>query len=552
MVSVGSASETQAGTDVMDLSATIRTVPAWVEQCEKKLRDAVCAFVCARHPALSAKHADFLCSPWVHFFTHSVLHRLEKHGIDLALTVLPVPDVSLAQPPKQAPGDTLAFMEFFRTKKYSAYLDQSLSGQDAVFFGRVSPHVLPLQSKHRATTTVFMSCFPRNFRYLMAVLNAGRIRFLDNRFESEDVTVDKQLRLELLQSVKKAFQDFSDSVASWWAARVMECFPKSLLENLAPNLSLKLLLPANRNLFSADGWHIIDDWKVYAVAQKIKYDTQWVGAPNAISHGSLAMFWQRTFEMAHMDTYLSWGWCHASEKRSTLVPFYAPHHAGRKLLAPALKGQRHGILVSSAARPQHLLEYPYVPERFESYLNNQLMLAQGLHTVFGDVVTIRTRPKDLGWDVQALVKGLGNPAVELEFQAGPFSDRLKKSRLHICDNCSTTIVESLWANHPTMVVLTDDYFQLHPEAISEYRLLAEAGVFHSSIESVLAQCKRIQDQLEVWWLSAATQDAVKRFLIKQGRWGGGWLVWRRALMSPTVRHQSGSTPLTVNDMHDDL
>lgn len=552
MVALGPALETQVRADVMHLSTTIRTVPASVEQWENKLGHAVCAFVRTRNPALNPTHVEFLCAPWVHFFTHSVLHRLEKYGIDLISSVLPGLDISQVEPPKEAPGDTLAFMEFFRTEKYSAYLDQSLTGQMAVFTGRASPHVLPLQSKRSRTTTAFMSCFPRHFRYLMSVLNAGQIRFLDNRFEPVHVAVNEELRLELLESVKNAFQDFSSSVSSWWATRVMECFPKSLLENLASNLSLKLQLPANQNLFSADGWHIIDDWKIYAVAQKIKYGTHWVGAPNAISHGSLAVFWQRTFEMAHMDTYLSWGWNHGRERRSKLLPFYAPHQAGRKQLTTALKGRRQGILMSSAARPQHLLEYPYTPERFQLYLNNQLMLAQGLHTVFDDVVTIRTRPKDLGWDVQTLVSMLKNPAIELEFQAGPFSDRLKKSRLHICDNCSTTIVESFWANHPTLVVLTDDYFQLHPEAVSDYKILADAGVFHTSMESLLAQCKRIHDQLEGWWMSAATQTAVQRFLAQQGRLGGGWLAWRRVLLSPTVRQHSVGMPLPANDMHDEL
>jgi putative transferase (TIGR04331 family) len=245
----------------------------------------------------------------------------------------------------------------------------------------------------------------------------------------------------------------------------------------------------------------------------------------------LALFWQRDFELTHMDTYLTWGWQFKQGTNSNLVPFYVPHHAGKKQQTISGKKKRSGILISSAARPQHLLEQPYTPDRFELYLNNQLKLAQKLNVIFNDNISIRTRPKDLGWDVKAIVDGLKNPNIQLEFQSGQFPDRLKLSRLHICDNCSTTIVESFWANHPTLVVITDDYFQLHPEALNDYSLLAGAGIFHPTLESLFNHCESIRDQPEKWWMHPQTQKAVKNFLTKQGRLGGGLREWTRALIS---------------------
>jgi putative transferase (TIGR04331 family) len=348
-----------------------------------------------------------------------------------------------------------------------------------------------------------------------------------------------EYRLELFNSIKKSLKDFSKNLSLWLAARAIELFPKSLLENLEINLSKKSQLPGNKNLFSADGWHIIDDWKIYALAQKLTHKTHWIGAPNAVSHGSLAQFWQRNFEFTHIDTYLTWGWQLQYIGANKLVPFYAPHHAGKKQRFFSSRIKSKGILISSAARPKHLLEYPYYPDRFQIYLKNQLKLAQELNEVFHERITIRTRPKDLGWNVKELVNDLKNSDIRIEFQSGRFSDRLLLCRLHICDNCSTTIIESFWANHPTLILITVDYFQLHPEAIDDYVLLAEAGIFHSSLESLIRHCESIREAPETWWMLPQTQEAVQNFLSKQGRLGGGLRVWTHALISPTALHHQG-------------
>jgi putative transferase (TIGR04331 family) len=123
------------------------------------------------------------------------------------------------------------------------------------------------------------------------------------------------------------------------------------------------------------------------------------------------------------------------------------------------------------------------------------------------------------------------PQVTLEFQQGKFSERLAQCRLHICDNCSTTIAESLWANHPTLILITEDYFQLCPDAAEEYDALARASVFHTSQASLLAHIKRLEGGgLEAWWLAARTQEAIQHFLDGQGRTGSRLKHWKQALL----------------------
>ena len=502
--------------------------PARVLELQAVLIDATCRFLQQRVPALSEQQLRFLCEPWAHFFVHSALHRAELHGQAPA----PGHDLAFYGADRAVPGDTLAFFEWFRSQSYRCYLDAKLAGQEGTLNCRTEVYVLGGEASALAATVCFKPCFPRNFKYLLHFYSLGRVGFMPDQPVYVAVRPDWTLRVELAACLRKALALGHPALADWLARCAAELCPKSLLEHLPVNFAAKCHSRARRALYSADAWHIIDDWKVYALAQKTRHQAHWIGAPNALSHGSLAVFWQREFELGVLDRYLTWGWAAPAHTGKEIVPFYSPHLAGCSQAKPVHTADKTGILISAAARPQHLLEYPYTPDRFERYLQTQLALASEAHTLTGQPVAIRTRPRDLGWDVQAMVEALGVPQVTLEFQKGKFSERLAQCRLHICDNCSTTIAESLWANHPTLVLITEDYFQIRPEATADYDALGRAGVLYTHPASLLTQLERLEgSRLEDWWLADATQQAVQRFLARQGRTGSGLGDWKKALLN---------------------
>jgi len=431
-----------------------------------------------------------------------------------------------SQPERKVPGDTLAFFEFFRTPAYPAYLDARLDGKPHAIECRDDVQCFTHPRSKHIRTECFKPCFPRSFRYALQFFSLGRIRFTPEKATYQSVATDWNERRRLKEHVVQSLSSELGRAAPWMAACVAELFPKSLLENLGESHRQKSTLPARRALFSADAWHIIDEWKIYAVAQKSKYQSMWMGSPNALGHGSLAVFWQREFEINHLDHYLTWGWSIPSNHN--VRPFYSPHYAGQNWSIPSAPGS--GILISSAARPQHLLEYPYTPDRFESYLMQQLKLATQLHRCSHMSVTIRSRPRDLGWDVAAMVQSLKEPNITIEFQSGKFVDRLKQSAMHICDNCSTTIVESFWANHPTMILLEKNrYFDVKEEAQEEYEVLRQCGIYHDNMESLIRQFEKIKDNVTQWWIDPSTQRAVQFYLGRQGRCASTLKDWKKVL-----------------------
>ena len=496
---------------------------------ESVILKTVCEYLQFVAPSLTQVQLEFLCAPWAHYFSHSLWHRLELfQGNSLSNQ-----ENYLCSYALEPPGDTLSFMELSRTEVYRAYLDKTLAGEDTHFECRTTVNVLRFdQLSTLALTSGFQTCLPSKFRYMLSLVSFGKIEFLNDKPENLYVEEVKASRDALKKNIRLALSFLAPQKAAWFSSRLSELFPKSLLENLSSRvLQLKNVAP-RRHLYSANGWTIIDDWKIFALIQKNQNGALFFGSPHSIGHGSLVHFWQRDFEINMLDRYMTWGKTVPCKQGREIVPFYSPYFAGRSHASPVRAGSNSGLMISAAARPKHLLEYPYTPERFDHYLKTQLALAKQAQILTGQSVVIRTRPNDLGWNVQAMVQALGMPEVTLEFQEGKFIDRLAKCRLHICDNCSTTILDSFWANHPTLVLITDNYFQIHPDASEEYDVLAQVGIFHTSLSSLLSHLVLLEgSRLDTWWKASDTQLSVNFFLERQGCTGSGLGDWKKGLLN---------------------
>ena len=514
---------------IFSIPSVMTLSPAWVDTIESSLVDSLSGFLKGQFPEITSPRSfSFLCEPWVHFFTHGVLHRYEL----TAQTQRIYPHFHA--PNAMPPGDTLAFLDLSRTAAYQKMIDASLRGQSVEFSCRTDIETIKHPKAGRyAKLCAYKSALPKSTRYSIPWLSMGGIRFCQTAKERIQCAPNRDFREALCAHLQSHLITPDPDLTSWISGACAAMLPLALLEHLGRSWESQQGRPARLALYSSNAWDVMDEWKIYALAQKQYHQTRWIGSPHALNHGSLAVFWQREFELRHLDHYLSWGWQPLQQTHAHVQAFHPPQFPFKQPRACTSWDSSGGILISSAGRPKHLLEYPYEPARFERYLQTQAALAMALQKLTGQSVSIRTRPKDLGWDLRQMILALDNPAVHLEFQVGPFERRLRQSALHISDNFSTTVVESLLHNHPTLVLITDDYFQLHPQAQAAWEALAQAGIAHTQSETLLLQVSQIQNDVMGWWTRHITQQAIRTFLHQQARDAGSALRWSQALLQLT-------------------
>lgn len=119
----------------------------------------------------------------------------------------------------------------------------------------------------------------------------------------------------------------------------------------------------------------------------------------------------------------------------------------------------------------------------------------------------------------------------LDFQSGVFINEVTNYSLHVSDNTSTTILESLIVNHPTIIVIANKYFSIDAMASDSFNILKEVGIFHTTIESYKSHLDEINGYINDWWHSQKTQLAISNFLNQHAKIGGGITIWRNALLN---------------------
>ncbi len=144
------------------------------------------------------------------------------------------------------------------------------------------------------------------------------------------------------------------------------------------------------------------------------------------------------------------------------------------------------------------------------YFREQQRFLQVLPEALRRRVVLRLFRRDFGWDQLARWRdtGLG---VQLDSGKTNILPLIRKSRLYISTFNSTTILESLSWNIPTIAFWNPNHWELKEEATPFFDQLREAGVFHKTPESAARQMIKVWDDVETWWFSGSVQTARKEF-----------------------------------------
>tara|TARA_B110000858_G_C17570744_1_gene366771 strand:- start:165 stop:485 length:321 start_codon:yes stop_codon:yes gene_type:complete len=88
---------------------------------------------------------------------------------------------------------------------------------------------------------------------------------------------------------------------------------------------------------------------------------------------------------------------------------------------------------------------------------------------------------------------------------------LQNARLVICTNNSTTFLECIYNNTPTIIFWDCKLWEIREEALSYINLLVENNILHFSPESAAFHVNKVYNNVNFWWSSKKVQDALSTF-----------------------------------------
>lgn len=500
-------------------------IPPDVVRLEEVLLAALCNFFRPYHPNINTHWQKFLFAPWVHFFVHGTYDRWirAKNSGELAPQFFPM------KANLRPPGDTGSFLELNRTSEYKNYIDAFLRGFKLNFSCEERMQRYDIKYSNDTNCLGFKTFFSKTAQWMLQLLSFGKFKIINNNPKLVSIICNQTLRIEFSYFIKNEIEKNYKKNQEWISILTAAFFPLSIFEFLINKPFDKYSNKACKKLFSVNAWIASDDWKIFAVKNKLLNNSKLIGVPHALNHMISKNYWERDFELIYLDEYHLWGKGRIRDDSISHIGYNKNPYSLAQFSSTIKPRSNSNVIISSAARPTHLVEYPYQPENFEIYLNNQLNLASQIQKITKNRIVIRSRPRDLGWNLSSKVKNLNNEMIELRFENNRFLKELKNYNLHICDNISTTINDSLGANFPTMILISKDYFNLSIFAEDNFKFLKESGIFHENIDSLMSHISIVHEDFDAWWSSSKVQKSKQKFLDLYNSKNNGILSWLKLL-----------------------
>jgi putative transferase (TIGR04331 family) len=206
------------------------------------------------------------------------------------------------------------------------------------------------------------------------------------------------------------------------------------------------------------------------------------------------------------DKWLSWGW--SDEKTPNIIPV-----GNLWVIDSTLNYDPNGYaLMVENVSPRysyHMLALP-VAGQWLSYFDDQCLFISALPMHIRKQVLLRLYSNDFGWCQKERWRD-SFPYIELDEGHEPIDNLLNKCRISISTYNSTTILETLVFNIPTIMFFNPKHWELRDDAIVYFDLLKSVSILHETPESAANHMVAVWDNVASWWKSNAVQNARRKF-----------------------------------------
>lgn len=345
--------------------------------------------------------------------------------------------------------------------------------------------------------------------YLKLIIKLKKIPFLYNcrKFNSPQKTITLKRNFKLKKNGRES------TLESIIKDLIPHQIPKCYLEDwdlLNDELS-KLNLPKSALvIYTCSGIPSDEVFRLY-IARKHMSGTKYCISQHGGVYGTMVVPPKAEFvEHRVADKWFSWGW--QKKGFENVVPGLNLKNCTTSYVSKRSDGN---LLIS-------LPTLRYCPVRIVYNNHNEITSQIGkfisdLNNVFPDKIVIRANPNQKKSDITRTI-----PSSFKLSKTKKFWDEMSQSRLFVCLNNSTTVLEALSMNFPTVLIFTGAEALFREESKPYFKLLHEARILHFSYSSAVEHIDLIWNDVDNWWNEINLQDSRKKFCSNYSNTNSGW------------------------------
>ena len=235
-----------------------------------------------------------------------------------------------------------------------------------------------------------------------------------------------------------------------------------------------------------------------------------IGIQHGGNYGSAKIQTFEDFEIKINDLFLTWGWSNKSNKK--VISFSSPKLLKRKIYS---FNENKKILWALTSFPRYnyaMYSYPH-SSRFLKFIEDQINFGSNLNKSLRENIFIRDYRIKLGWDQLSKIKSHFN-WLKIATNSIGFSESLNSYSIFIGTHNTTTFLESLSINMPTIIFWDSNDWEIRDEAKFYYDQLVEAKILFYDPKSAALHLNNIYDNIPKWWNNKNVQNAKDNYLSK--------------------------------------
>ena len=278
-------------------------------------------------------------------------------------------------------------------------------------------------------------------------------------------------------------------------------------------------------LTSAIGWYFNEPLKFLA-AEAAEHGSRLVTTQHGGGYGISRFVWSETHESRIADSSMVWGWAPEGGSRINL-----PNPALSRLVTqarPSLSRTRRTVLFVGTDHSRYLYRFNSSPmaDQLEDYFAWQCRFLNAVADPIRAAIRFRPYPHDYGHAVRTrLTERFAT--LQWDESSAPLSRQLRQSRLTVIDHCSTTFLESLAANGPTILFWDPRQWEARETAEPDFQRLRKVGILWNSPEEAAEKVAAVYEDPAGWWERPAVQEArqhfVDRYALGRADWAACWV-----------------------------
>jgi len=309
-------------------------------------------------------------------------------------------------------------------------------------------------------------------------------------------------------------------IPSFEANNEFEQYAKRIVPFQLPLIYLegyeKLNFIANNNgwptkpklIWTSSSYYMDDVFKAWS-GEKVDEGVPLVIGQHGGHYGQGLFSFTEYHELSICDYYLSWGWKTNEHK---VIPVGSVKRSIEK------KRKRHSqntllFLISGTSRYSDGIASIPISRQWIDYMDDQIAFYGNLPSHITDETIIRLYPCDYGWSQLDRWKDK-YPLSNIDDGGVSFNTQLLIAKLVVSGWNSTTYLESMLSNIPTIIFWDDKYFEIREEARAIFNRLRKVGILHDNSVSAANHIKSIWNEIDVWWARPDVVSAKNDFIEK--------------------------------------